>query len=115
MFPDLAEALQGVPVTDMVVEGEALAYDIETGSYRPFQETVKRKRKHEISMFAEEYPLRLVLFDLLYLNGESYLSKSETVRYKKLHTFFKEDYTHQAVTITEQVAVSNADELQELF
>lgn len=115
MFPDLAQALQDIPVTDMVVEGEALAYDVETGSYLPFQETVKRKRKHEITLFAEEYPLRLVLFDLLYLNGESYLSKSEKTRYKKLHTFFQEDYTHQAVTITEQVEVSDAGELQSYF
>ena len=46
-------------------------YDETTDTFLPFQETVKRKRKHDIEEVAESLPLRLFLFDILYVNGES--------------------------------------------
>ncbi len=65
MFPELcgiASAMQDA----MIIDGEAIAYDEETDRYLPFQETVKRRRKHGITQVAEEYPLRYIAFDLLY-------------------------------------------------
>lgn len=80
MFPDLVPALQSLPVTSLICEGEALVYDEATGSYLPFQETVRRRRKYDIAALAEEFPLRLVLFDILYLNGQELLSKTHVER-----------------------------------
>ena len=72
MFPDLVESVDSdLEVESIIVEGEAIVYDEATHTFLPFQETVKRKRKHDIEEVAESFPLRLFLFDILYLNGKS--------------------------------------------
>jgi DNA ligase 1 len=84
MFPDLLKALDTVDVKNMICEGEAISYDLNTGAFLPFQETVKRKRKHGIAEAAEEMPLKVFLFDLLYYNGVSYLDKTHEERRETL-------------------------------
>ncbi|MBA3751836.1 ATP-dependent DNA ligase [Candidatus Dependentiae bacterium] len=80
MFPDLHEAFQCMHVDTLIVEGEAIVYDEETESFLPFQETVKRKRKHDIEEVAQSLPLRLFLFDILYLNGKAVIGMPHTER-----------------------------------
>ncbi len=84
MFPDLHQAILCLPFKSLVCEGEALAFDEVNGTYLPFQETVKRRRKHQIDLFAQDKPLRLVLFDLLYKDGDSYLDMPLRERYAAL-------------------------------
>lgn len=76
MFPDLAEGVRRqVSARSAIFEGEALAFDPETDDFLPFQVTVQRKRKHDIGTMQERLPLRLVVFDLLYLNGQDCTSE----------------------------------------
>jgi DNA ligase-1 len=71
MFPDIAQQIIQLPVQNLICEGEAIGYDLETDTFMQFQETVKRKRKHNIEQASSDIPLRVYLFDLLYLNNES--------------------------------------------
>lgn len=96
MFPDLVHAFKDFKVDNLICEGEALVYDETTGSYLPFQETVKRKRKHGISEIAAELPLKLVLFDILYLNNQELLSKTHTERRKILKALLAENLAESA-------------------
>lgn len=89
MFPDLKKVVEKLDVKNLIVEGEAIAYDPETDTFLPFQETVKRKRKHGIEQMAQEFPLKLYLFDILYLNGKSYLDKTHEERRSVLLKLFK--------------------------
>ena len=84
MFPDLYSAVVELDVKTCVIEGEAIAYDVETGSFLPFQETVKRRRKYDIEKVSQDFPLKLYFFDLLYLDGESFLDQSHVERRKEL-------------------------------
>lgn len=87
MFPDLAKAaLEEVNAKEAILEGEALAYDEATGEFRPFQETIQRKRKHGIAEKSLEFPLHLFAFDLMYIDGEDYLGKPYEERRKKLES-----------------------------
>jgi len=71
MFPDIAGAARTeVRARSAIIDGEALALNEETGEFHPFQVTVQRKRKHQVAEAAEEFPLVLVAFDLLYLDGK---------------------------------------------
>ncbi|MGI8587430.1 MAG: ATP-dependent DNA ligase [Chloroflexia bacterium] len=71
MFPEIAEAARTSLATQQaIIEGEAMAYNTETGKYYPFQETTKRRRIHGIDAMSEKLPLRLVAFDLLLADGE---------------------------------------------
>ncbi len=77
MFPDIVEAVKRqVRARDIIFEGEALAFDEGTGELLPFQTTIQRKRKHEVADYAKEFPLKLFVFDLLYVDGADYTSRT---------------------------------------
>lgn len=70
MFPEIADAVRANVASErVIIEGEAMAYNVETGKYYPFQETTKRRRIHNIAETSERLPLRLVAFDLLLADG----------------------------------------------
>jgi DNA ligase-1 len=76
MFPDIVEAVtRQIKAKEMIFEGEALAFDEGTGELLPFQTTIQRKRKHEVADYAREFPLKLFVFDLLYVDGENYMPR----------------------------------------
>lgn len=113
MFPDLKEAVLRLPVTTFIGEGEAMAYDTEADMFLPFQETVKRKRKHNIEAVKAELPLRLYVFDLLYLDGDSYLGKTHAQRRESLTQIIPEE--DKQVYLIEEKYFSEGDALQEYF
>ena len=114
MFPDLVEALLKLKVKTLICEGEAIVYDPNTDAFLPFQETVKRKRKHGIEEMATEFPLRLYIFDILYLNGKSLLGQPHNVRYKTLQKIMptKGD---SPVQVIEEKQIKSAKELEDYF
>src|SRR5690606_1518870 len=59
MFPDIIKELLKLDVKELICEGEAIVFDQNTGGFLPFQETVKRKRKHGIEQAANELPLQV--------------------------------------------------------
>lgn len=80
MFPDITAEIMELPVQTLICEGEAIGYQQETQTYLQFQETVKRKRKHNITQASDEIPLHVYLFDLLYFNGQSMLKSTHEQR-----------------------------------
>jgi DNA ligase-1 len=114
MFPDLIKACAELPVQTLICEGEAISYDPHTGSFLPFQETVKRKRKHGIEQAITDYPLRVFLFDLLYLDGESYLGKTHEQRRKKLEKLVK-PVKDETISVIEEVQIKTTQELEKYF
>jgi DNA ligase-1 len=80
-LPEVVEAVNGnVEAGEVIVEGEVIAVDA-AGYPIPFQHLMRRfKRIHEVRGMAEKIPVRLYLFDVLYLNGESLISLSYTQR-----------------------------------
>ncbi len=72
MFPELIEGtLKQVKAKTAILDCEALAYNAESEEYYPFQETTKRRRKHNIEEVAAKLPLHAFVFDMLYLDGKS--------------------------------------------
>lgn len=114
MFPDLVESLQYVKVKNIIIEGEAIVYDEQTKTFLPFQETLKRKRKHDIEQIAVELPLQLFLFDILYLNDEILLERSHVHRRKLLISLFG-NYNFDRIKIVEEKFCQNANELNAYF
>ena len=114
MFPDLIAALASLPVTNCIFEGEAIVFDEEAGMFTPFQETVKRKRKHGIEEAAQEMPLKLFLFDILYLDGESQLAKTHHARREILENLMR-GYGNGMVQPIEERQVATGKELEAYF
>lgn len=114
MFPDLTAAVEELPVHELICEGEAIVYDTNTNTFLPFQETVKRKRKHDIESVAQEFPLRLFIFDILYLDGKELLNETHQQRRKLLLSIVKND-KDDVVQVIDEKKITSGPQLQNYF
>ena len=70
-LPEMVEAARRIKARSAILDGEAVAVGLD-GRPMAFQEILKRfRRKYHVAKLAKEIPLRLFLFDLIYLEGES--------------------------------------------
>lgn len=94
MFPEVVQAAQRqIAAQEAILEGEALAYQEDTGELLPFQVTIQRKRKHGIEEMAREYPLKFFAFDLIYVDGEDCTGRPYIERREKLKQVIRPDTT----------------------
>lgn len=85
MYPDLVEAvIKQVKAKEAIFEGEAIGWDEKKQKYLPFQETTQRRRKYHIAEMTKSVPLKLVVFDLLYVDGQNLIEKPFLERRKTL-------------------------------
>jgi DNA ligase-1 len=84
-LPELVDWVQTkIAAASFIVEGEVVAVNAE-GKPFPFQELMRRfRRVHQIAETMKEVPVRLYLFDLLYINGQSLIDQSYQERWQKL-------------------------------
>ncbi len=80
-LPETVESVQtNVQAYEAILEGEVVAVD-ETDTPIPFQHLMRRfKRVHEVFDIAEKIPVKLYLFDILYVNGKSLVPLPYTQR-----------------------------------
>jgi len=75
-YPDVVDAVRGaINAESCIVEGEIVCIDPDTEEMRPFQELMHRKRKYDIARAMQEYPVKVFLFDCMYVNGEELIDK----------------------------------------
>lgn len=114
MFPDLVTEFLQLPVKTLICEGEAIVYDPNTGSFVPFQETVKRKRKHGIEEAVTDFPLQLYIFDILHLDGQSLIDKAHHERRNGLLELLK-NYQGSVIRVIPEVTINSVQELKDYF
>jgi DNA ligase-1 len=101
-YPDVINAIVSSlkkVAKEAIFESEVVAIDPQTLELRPFQELMHRRRKHEIDKTIEQYPVRLNIFDVLYLDGDDKTSLPYNQRRKILER------------ILQQVAIKTSDEV----
>jgi len=91
-----------------------LAFDPTTGQLLDFQETIKRKRKHDIDKVSSQIPLQAQVFDILYLNGRSLIKTPFIDRRKKLNQIFS-DFNSPHYLICDQKIVNNPEDFDAYF
>ena len=106
-LPDIVKFVRdNVKARDAILEGEVIAVNGE-GSPIPFQHLMRRfRRVHGIEDITEKIPVKLYLFDILYLNGESLISANYTQRRRILVESAGE------IPLTEQMVTDNAKEAE---
>jgi len=112
-YPDVVEYVRDyINANEVIVEGEIVAVDPESGEIRPFQELMHRKRKTDIAEAVKEYPVNVYLFDLMYLEGVDYTVKPLPERRAALEKILKpSDY----VKIAHHIYADNVESLKEFF
>lgn len=77
--PELVEIVRGLPVDDVILDGETLSLD-EDGGPRPFQETMSRFGADA----SRELALRPWFFDVLHVDGRDLIDEPLSVRLAEL-------------------------------
>jgi DNA ligase-1 len=86
-LPEIVKAVVSqVQAKSAILDGEAVALG-EDGRPRAFQDILKRfRRKYNVEKLAVEIPLKLFLFDLVYLDGQSLIDLPLSERRAKLES-----------------------------
>jgi DNA ligase-1 len=107
-LPDIVQVVRGFSSSfhEIVLDGEVVAVD-ETGRPMPFQELLRRfRRLREVEEEAEQIPLKLWIFDILYLDGRELLDMSYWERRELLEKLIPAEY------LAPRIVTSSIEEVQ---
>lgn len=112
-FPDIAAALRGAcRHGEAIVEGECVAVDAETGNMLPFQTVTHRRRKNGMDEAVKDIPVRIFMFDCLYLDGTDMTSRPYLERRQALKDGFSIGGQIQTTTMS---IVESEEEGEDFF
>ncbi|MFH1896560.1 MAG: ATP-dependent DNA ligase [bacterium] len=111
-FPEIIAEACRIKATSFILDGEAIGVDPKTGQLLSFQKTITRKRKHHVQEAALSVKLILIVFDILYLNGESLLSAPFIKRRQKLERLLTGG---SSIVVGNQLQTGSAKELEQYF
>ena len=103
---------KNVKAKNAIVEGEAVAIDIDTGDYLPFQELMHRRRKYGIDEAIKQYPVSLNLFDILYLDGKDLTALTYTKRRAMLQKILVDG---DVLKLVPAIITSDAEEIEKFM
>jgi DNA ligase-1 len=113
MYPDAVKMARGqIKVRSVIVEGEVVAIDPDTGEMRPFQTLMQRRRKHGVQEAVERLPITIFLFDCLYAEGEDYTLEPYPKRKAKLTEILEESNRFHRVN---SIETDDPRELERFF
>ncbi len=109
-LPEIVQLIQNkVRAGETILEGEVIAVG-EDGSPLLFQHLMRRfRRVHNIEDMVKKIPVKLYLFDILYLNGQSLIAVPYVERRKKLGEIAGN------LLLTKQVVTSSPQEAEEFL
>jgi len=112
MYPDAVKlTIERINVEKAIIEGEAVAYNPDTGEDMPFQTLMKRRRKHKIEEMMAQIPVKVYLFDCLY-DGEDLTLKPYPYRIERLEAITDRSEEFKPV---ERLETSDPEELDQFF
>jgi len=80
MFPELQVAFAALSADRAILDGEAIGYDPATDSLRAFQETITRRRKHDVADQSEKIPMRFYIYDVMLVDDRSLIDEKLRTR-----------------------------------
>jgi len=109
MYPELTHIGNQIEAKEVVLDSEAIGYDVKTGRLIPFQETMTRKRKHDVEHVSRALPLRFFVFDILYKDGKDLMGEPLSKRRKILETTIRKG---DILVVSPNIITSDVDELR---
>ena len=107
--PEIVETARALPARDVILDGEAIAFDA-GGRPHPFQITMRRfGRKLDVETLRAELPMRAFFFDCLRLDGRSVADLPTRERHAALTEAVP------ASLLIPRIVTSSADEAQAFY
>lgn len=117
MFPEIARSvvklLEKHNLKAVILDGESIAYDPDSGQFFPFQETIKRKRKYGIDRAQKDLPIKTFVFDVLYFDKDDVMDQVLVKRRKLMNEILKEEVG--CLGLTPWHVVKNVKEMKQWF
>ncbi|MEM3074930.1 MAG: ATP-dependent DNA ligase [Candidatus Pacearchaeota archaeon] len=111
-FPDLVELVKKyIKGKNFILDSEVVGFDPKTGKYKPFEAISQRiKRKYDIEELRKKLPVEANVFDVLYYEDESLVSKPFKERRKILEKIIPNEKwkikpSFQIITDSEKLAM----------
>lgn len=113
-FPEIVRNLKDTfRAKSIILDGEAVPYNPETGELYPFQMVSQRRgRKYDLDSKSESVPIVVFLFDILYLDGKSLASTPYDERRRILESCFEENDSFKLAT---RLVSSDPNEIERFF
>lgn len=112
-YPDVSElVVHHVKAEKSILEAEAVAINLDSGEYLPFQELMHRRRKHGIAKAMNDYPVTLNIFDVLYVDGEDLTIVPHRNRRDTLNTLVEPD---ERIRNVPAIVASSAKEIEDFM
>jgi len=108
-YPDVANALNSIK-SELILEGEVVAINVETEEYLPFQELMHRRRKYGVEEAMESYPVVMNFFDVLYFDGKSKTEMSYLERRRLLKKII-DKIRNNKLTLVKQIIAGEPNEI----
>lgn len=108
-YPDIASALNSIE-SEVILEGEVVAINVETEEYLPFQELMHRRRKYGVEEAMQSYPVVMNFFDVLYFNGKSKTEMSYLERRKLLRKII-DKIQNNKLSLIKQIIAGEPNEI----
>jgi DNA ligase-1 len=114
-FPDVVKYVKNnLKAKTFIIDSEVVGYDPKTKKYKEFQAISQRiKRKYEIEKLIEKLPVELKVFDIIYLDGKSLISKPFEERRRVLGKLIKED--KYKISLAEQIITDDVEKAENFF
>ncbi len=113
MYPDIEAGIESqISADEAIFEGEAIAYNPDTGEYLPFQLTSQRKRKYDIEEMVLKIPLKYMVFDALFIDGKNLIPEAYTERRKVINKMVKRG---DVLYISTEKVLSDGREIETYF
>lgn len=114
-FPDVVTAAEEqITADEYIIEAEVVAYDPKSHDPVPFQQLSRRiKRKYEIDELVETVPVRTYLFDLIQLDGKSYIESPLRERLRCLEEILDPD--QRRIARAEHLQTDSAERAQDFY
>jgi len=109
MYPELMHIGKQIEGDEVILDSEAIGYDVKTDRLIPFQETMTRKRKHEVEHVSSAIPLRFFVFDILYKDGKDLMGEPLAKRREILENTIKKG---EVLVISPNIVTSSVLELR---
>ncbi len=108
-LPEIVQAARQISAESAILDGEAVAFG-KDGRPMAFQQILKRfRRKYNVEKLAAEIPLRLFLFDLIYLDGRSVIDLPLRERRALLEKI------SDPALLADQILTSSAGQAEEIY
>ena len=115
-FPDVVEYIQKfIKATKVILDGEIVAIDPDTGKLERFQILMQRRRKYDVEQKVKEIPTRVYLFDIMLKDDDSLLTTPYIKRRDIIeNTILSEGNEGNVIPVNQRV-VSSYEELVEFY